>query len=286
MQDQIKHTVEVNDALSPNFRTLLAIWQNPEALKTPMTLAGMAAQHIDWTNSFSWTGVFPTLALATPPSIKAFVNKSEYQSLVFSKELCQLLTPEIKFKSEIERIKKMTALLQHSTEKLHLALLREHGLSEPVSASEKKEHVKEEKEQEADLTLTFAESAISEIATQHRSTLKPAATQLTTALDGYLTAATQRISLGTLARRINRWYEGASILTMEHLLKSTVSTPRPTTEMTFASSASTVSSTSATSSQTFSQSLPQTLLGTSAKSAETSSTTSTVTSSTSAKKTT
>ena len=104
------------------------------------------------------------------------MNKNEYKDLVFSKELCQLLMPEIKLKSEIERIKKMTALLQQSTEKLHLALLREHGLSERVSEDGKKEYRKEEKdqEQEADLTLTFAASAISEVATQHRSAWKPA----------------------------------------------------------------------------------------------------------------
>ena len=53
---EIKQLVEVNDALSPYFRTLLGIWQKPDALKTPMTVAGLAGQHIDWGGNLSLDG--------------------------------------------------------------------------------------------------------------------------------------------------------------------------------------------------------------------------------------
>ena len=155
---EIKQLVEVNDALSPYFRTLLGIWQKPDALKTPMTVAGLAAQHIDWGGSLSWMGL-PTLSFLTPPSIKSFVYKPEYQGLVFSSELRDFLAPEIKLSAEVAQVKRMAVQLLKTHEKLHTDLLKEHGLTRHAQLEKKENRISSEgKSEEKDITLTFAES--------------------------------------------------------------------------------------------------------------------------------
>ena len=192
----IKRLVEINDAVSPYFRTLLAIWQKPDALRTPVTVAGLAAQHIDWGGSLSWISLLPALSYLTPPSVKTFVYKPEYQGLTFSSELQNFLVPEVKLRAEVNQAKKMAAQLLKWHEKLQTGLLREHGLTRGTTPHEEK-----------DVTLTFAESSISQVDSERKTALNSAVKAMDSALEEYLKIATQRVSLATLARRLKSWYE-------------------------------------------------------------------------------
>ncbi len=212
---EIKQLVEVNDALSPYFCTLLGIWQKPDALKTPMTAAGLAAQHIDWggsLSSLSWVGL-PTLSFLTPLSIKTFVYKPEYQSLVFSAECRDFLAPEIKLSADVAQVKRIAVQLLETHEKLHTDLLKEHGLTRRARSEEKES-------EEKDITLTFAESSIHQIDMQRKTDLAAAIKAMDLALDVYLKKATERVSLATLARRIKSWYERTPeiVYSLENLL--------------------------------------------------------------------
>ena len=125
-----------------------------------MTVAGLAAQHIDWGGSLSWMGL-PTLSFLTPPSIKTFVYKPEYQGLVFSSELRNFLAPEIKLSTEVTQVKRLAAQLLKTHEKLQTTLLKEHGLTRRIQSEEKERSISVEGEgEEKDITLTFAESSI------------------------------------------------------------------------------------------------------------------------------
>ena len=197
--------MEVNDALSPYFRTLLGIWQKPDALKTPMSVAGLAAQHIDWGGSLSWIGL-PTLSFLTPPSIKTFVYKPEYQGLVFSSELRDFLAPEIKLSTEVTQVKRMAAQLLKTHEKLQTTLLKEHGLTRRMQSEEKERSISIEGE-EKDITLTFAESSIQQIDMQRKTDLTAAVKAMESVWIIILKKAAERVSLATLARRIKGWYE-------------------------------------------------------------------------------
>ena len=238
---EIKQLVEVNDALSPYFRTLLGIWQKPDALKNPMTVAGLAAQHIDWGGSLSWIGL-PTLSFLTPPSIKTFVYKPEYQGLVFSSELRNFLAPEIKLSTEVTQVKRLAAQLLKTHEKLQTTLLKEHGLTRRMQSEEKERSVSVEGE-EKDITLMFAESSIHQIDVQRKTDLAAAVRAMESALDHYLKKATERVSLATLARRIKGWYEKTPeiVYPLENLL--TPSDPATSGVMTMSGSQSVTEST-------------------------------------------
>ncbi len=243
---EIKQLVEVNDALSPYFRTLLGIWQKPDALKTPMTAAGLAAQHIDWggsLSSLSWVGL-PTLSFLTPPSIKTFVYKPEYQGLVFSSELRDFLVTEIKLNTEAAQVKRMSVQLLKTHEKLHTDLLKEHGLTRHAQLEKKENRISSEGEEEKDITLTFAESSIHQINVQRKTDLAAAIKAMESALDKYLEKATGRVSLATLARRIKGWYERTPeiVSPLENLLSQ--SDPTIGGVMTMSESRSSVGSTS------------------------------------------
>lgn len=207
----IKRLVEINDAVSPYFRTLLAIWQKPDALRTPVTVAGLAAQHIDWGGSLSWIALLPALSYLTPPSVKTFVYKPEYQGLTFSSELQNFLVPEVKLRAEVNQAKKMAAQLLKWHEKLQTGLLKEHGLTRGTTPHEEK-----------DVTLTFAESSIGQMDSERKTALTSAVKAMDSALEEYLKIATQRVSLATLARRLKNWYELTPVVvsSLEDLLKA------------------------------------------------------------------
>ena len=283
---EIKQLVEVNDALSPYFRTLLGIWQKPDALKTPMTVAGLAGQHIDWGGSLSWIGL-PTLSFLTPPSIKTFVYKPEYQGLVFSSELRDFLVTEIKLNTEVAQVKRMGVQLLKTHEKLHTDLLKEHGLTRRVQLEKKENVINSDEGEEKDITLTFAESSIHQIDVQWKTDLAAAIKAMESALDNYLQKTSERVSLATLARRIKGWYERTPeiVYPLENLLSRsdpitggvmTMSESRSSVESISTSvrplSSSLASTSSTTSSMTgtvvqrpLSSSLPQTLVGGDAK---------------------
>ncbi len=258
---EIKNMVEINDALSPYFRTLLEIWRKPDALKTPATVAGLAAQHIDWGGSLSWIGL-PRLSYITPPSIKSFVYKPEYQGLEFSLELQNFLVPEVKLSAEVARAKGIALQLLKTHEKLHAALLREHGLTRHGQYEEKERDWSAEKEgEEKDITLTFAESSIRQVDSQRKNALTSAVKAMDSALESYLKTATQRVSLATLARRIKTWYAATPVIVypLEKLLKTSssetsgtipVSGTRVSTESTSASADRAMHSLSSSSSST------------------------------------
>ncbi len=289
---EIKQLVEVNDALSPYFRTLLGIWQKPDALKTPMTVASLAGQHIDWGGSLSWIGL-PTLSFLTPPSIKTFVYKPEYQGLVFSSEMRDFLAPEIKLNTDVAQVKRMAVQLLKTHEKLHTDLLKEHGLTRHAQLEKKENRISsEEEDEEKDITLTFAESSIHQIDVQRKTDLAAAIKAMESALDEYLKKATERVSLATLARRIKGWYERTpeivyplenllsssdpaigGVMTMSESRSSVESTSTPITRPLSSSSASTSSTTSSMTGtvvqRPLSSSLPQTLVGGDAKKGQT-----------------
>ena len=289
---EIKQLVEVNDALSPYFRTLLGIWQKPNALKTPMTVAGLAGQHIDWAGSLSWVGL-PTLSFLTPPSIKTFVYKPEYQGLVFSSELLDFLAPETKLNTDVAQVKKMAVQLLKTHEKLHTDLLKEHGLTRRAQLEEKEHVTGSDEVEEKDITLTFAESSIHQIDVQRKTDLAAAIKAMESALDEYLEKATGRVSLATLARRIKGWYERTpeivyplenllnqsdpvtgGVMTMSESRSSVESTSTPVARPLSSGSASTSSTTSSMTGsvvqRSLSSSLSQTLVGGDAKKNQTS----------------
>ena len=280
---EIKQLVEINDALSPYFRTLLGIWQKPDALKTPMTVAGLAAQHIDWAGSLSWVGL-PALSFLTPPSINTFVYKHAYKGLVFSAELRDFLATEIKLNTDVAQVKRMAVQLLKTHEKLHTDLLKEHGLTRRGQLEEKEQVTGSDEDEEKDITLTFAESSIHHIDVQRKTDLTAAIKAMELALDDYLKKATERVSLATLARRIKGWYERTpeivyplenllspsdpatgGVMTMSESRSSVESTSTPMTRPLFSSSSSISSTTSSITSSVvqrpLSSSLSQTLVG-------------------------
>lgn len=110
---------------------LLKVWQTPDILDKPMTVASLVAVAKNKNSQWEWEGTLAPLAKLLPVSfflpliIQSFLKTNEYQDLEFTKEYRDFLVPEIEQK-ELSKVKRLGTLANNT---LYESLLKDNALT-------------------------------------------------------------------------------------------------------------------------------------------------------------